>query len=111
MVSMVQAQAAQNESFSESDRQLLRDSVRDFLASRWPAARAVELSANAQAIAALWRDMGAQGLCALGAERSEGGLREIALVFEELGRAACPAPLLGAVAANLALAARRGSAA
>jgi alkylation response protein AidB-like acyl-CoA dehydrogenase len=31
-------------------------------------------------------------------------LREIILVFEELGCASCPAPLLGAVAANLALA-------
>ena len=34
---------------------------------------------------------------------AEAGLREIVLVFEELGRASCPAPLLGAVAANLAL--------
>jgi acyl-CoA dehydrogenase len=81
---------------------LLRDSVRDFLASRWPATQAVELSGDAQAIAALWRDMSAQGLTSLGSDPAQGGLREIVLVFEELGRASCPAPLLGAVSANLA---------
>jgi acyl-CoA dehydrogenase len=46
--------------------------------------------------------MSEQGLTSLGADPAEGGLREIALVFEELGRASCPAPLLGAVSANLA---------
>ena len=35
---------------------------------------------------------------------AQAGLREILLVFEQLGRASCPVPLLGAVAANLALA-------
>lgn len=98
-----------NEGLSEADRQLLRDSVRDFLASRWPAAQAVEQSGDPKAIAALWRDMSAQSLTALGADAAEGGLREIALVFEELGRASCPAPMLGAVTANLALAPRRES--
>jgi alkylation response protein AidB-like acyl-CoA dehydrogenase len=37
-------------------------------------------------------------------------LREIALAFEELGRAACPAPLLGAVAVNLAFASQQSNA-
>jgi acyl-CoA dehydrogenase len=89
---------------SDSERGLLRDSVRDFLSHRWPADHAVERSANAEAIATLWRDLAGQGLASLGANRAESGLREILLVFEELGRASCPAPLLGAVAANLALA-------
>jgi alkylation response protein AidB-like acyl-CoA dehydrogenase len=53
--------------------------------------------------------MSAQGLTALGADRAEGGLREMVLVFEELGRASCPAPLLGAAACNLALASVRAS--
>ena len=48
--------------------------------------------------------MAGQGLTSLGGSPGEAGLREILLVFEELGRASCPAPLLGAVAANLALA-------
>ena len=52
-----------------------------------------------------------QGLASLGAPTGEAGLREIMLVFEELGRASCPAPLLGAVAANLALAAQQSNAA
>ena len=40
----------------------------------------------------------------------EGGLRELAMAMEELGRAACPAPLLGAGLANLALAGSRRAA-
>lgn len=91
------------EGLSDADRQLLRDSTRDFLASRWPAASAMEHVGDAGAIVSLWRDVATQGLAALGADPAEGGLREITLVFEELGRAACPAPLLGAVIANLAL--------
>ena len=91
---------------SDAERGLLRKSVRDLLASQWPADRAVENSSNADAIAMLWRSMAGNGLAALGSDASEVGLREIVLVFEELGRAACPAPLLGAVAANLALANR-----
>src|SRR5581483_10867816 len=88
---------------SESERGLLRRSVREFLAGLWPADKAVENAGNAEAIAALWSAMAGQGLCSLGAESAGVGLREIVLVFEELGRASCPAPLLGAVAANLAL--------
>jgi alkylation response protein AidB-like acyl-CoA dehydrogenase len=91
---------------SETEIGLLRDSVRDFLVKRWPADQAMDRSGDATAIAALWRDLAGQGLTTLGANPGETGLREIMLVFEELGRASCPAPLLGAVAANLALAAR-----
>src|SRR4051812_28782585 len=90
---------------SEAEFGLLRDSVRDFLAKRWPADQAMDRSGDPAAIAALWRDLAGQGLASLGASTGETGLREIMLVFEELGRASCPAPLLGAVAANLALAA------
>ena len=98
---------ASSELLSEADRQLLRDSVREFLASRWPSAQAVERSGDPEAIAALWRDMSAQSLTSLGADSAEGGLREIALVFEELGRAGCPAPMLGAITAHLALGPKR----
>ena len=88
---------------SDAEFDLLRDSVREFLARHWPADQALERSDNTQAIAALWRGLAGQGLTSLGAPTGEAGLREIMLVFEELGRASCPAPLLGAVAANLAL--------
>jgi alkylation response protein AidB-like acyl-CoA dehydrogenase len=89
---------------SDAERSLLRKSVRDLLSNVWPTYRAVEKSGDAQAIADVWAAMARQGLASLGADPTEAGLREIVLVFEELGRAACPAPLLGAVAVNLALA-------
>lgn len=94
---------------SDTDRALLRDSVRDFLGRHWPADGAVERSHNAEALLAIWRGLAGQGLASLGGDTEELGLRETLLVFEELGRAACPAPLLGAVAANLALAACRSN--
>ena len=97
------------DSLSDAERGLLRDSVRDFLSKRWPAEHAVERSSSAEAIAALWRELAGQGLASLGADAAEAGLREIVLVFEELGRASCPAPLLGAVAANLALAGQQSN--
>jgi alkylation response protein AidB-like acyl-CoA dehydrogenase len=89
---------------SDAERILLRKSVRDFLASAWPADKAVENAGNIDAVAKLWSAMARQGLSSLGSDAAEGGSREIVLVFEELGRAACPAPLLGSVAANLTLA-------
>jgi len=97
------------EGVSDTERSLLRKSVRDFLMVRWPAERAAEQSGSTQAIATLWRDMAGQGLVALGSNTAEVGLREIALVFEELGRASCPAPLLGAVGANLAFATQQSN--
>lgn len=108
---MVQNQTslAANDGLSDADRQLLRDSTRGFLASRWPAETAVEQSNDRNALINLWSDVAAQGLSTLGADPAEGGLREIVLVFEELGRAACPAPLLGAVIANSLLSPKRKS--
>src|SRR5262249_51767269 len=44
-----------------------------------------------------------QGIASLGASCDEGGLSEILVVLEELGRAACPAPMWSAALANLAL--------
>jgi alkylation response protein AidB-like acyl-CoA dehydrogenase len=94
---------------SDAERMLLRRSVRDFLSNIWPVDKAVENSGNAEILAKLWLAMARQGLSSLGSNTAEAGLREIVLVFEELGRASCPAPLLGAVATNLALTARRSS--
>jgi 3-oxo-4-pregnene-20-carboxyl-CoA dehydrogenase beta subunit len=98
------------EALSDTDRDLLRRSIRDFLAARWPAEGAVERSGEAQTVTAVWRGLADQGLGALGANMAEAGLREIALAFEELGRASCPAPLLGAVAVNLAFATQQSNA-
>jgi hypothetical protein len=95
---------------SESERDLLRQSVRNCLTSAWAADRAVENSNAADAVAKLWPGFPGQGLASLGFDTAEAGLREI-LVFEELGRTSCPAPLLVAIAANLALAAPSSNAA
>ena len=64
---------AARDGLSDADRQLLRDSVRNFLSSRWPSTQAVELSGDAKAIAAIWRDLSAQGLTSLGADAAQGG--------------------------------------
>jgi acyl-CoA dehydrogenase len=88
---------------SDAERGLLRKSVRDLLSNTWPAEQAVENSGSAAALGKLWRGMAELGLASLGSDGSEVGLREIVVVFEELGRASCPAPLLGAVGANLVL--------
>jgi alkylation response protein AidB-like acyl-CoA dehydrogenase len=90
---------------------LLRDSLRNFLRQNWPAEHAVERSVDTDAVAAIWRGLAGLGLTSLGATTEQTGLRETLLVFEELGRAACPAPLLGAVAANLMLDDRQSNAA
>jgi 3-oxo-4-pregnene-20-carboxyl-CoA dehydrogenase beta subunit len=98
-----------NEGISDADRSMLRKSVRDFLSAHWPAEKAVEQAESTAAIEAVWRGMAGQGLAALGSDTADVGLRETVLVFEELGRASCPAPLLGAVAANMALAAQQSN--
>jgi alkylation response protein AidB-like acyl-CoA dehydrogenase len=86
------------------ERAMLRDSLRGFLETHWPAAEAVPRGRQPAAIAAIWSLLVEQGVAGLGAEATEGGLREMAIVMEELGRASCPAPMLGAALANLALA-------
>lgn len=90
---------------TDEQREMLRVSVRGYLEKNWPAEKALSLSADSAAVAALWRGLAGQGLTALGTNPAEGGLREMLLVMEELGQAACPAPLAGAFLTNLALAA------
>jgi acyl-CoA dehydrogenase len=96
---------------SDPERGLLRDSLRNFLRQNWPAEHAVQRSVDASAITALWRGVAGLGLTSLGVAAEQAGLRETLLVFEELGRASCPVPLPGAVAANLALGTQRSNAA
>ena len=87
--------------FSEEERELIRTSVNRLLADKWPALKAVELSAEPAAVKDIWTELESLGVPDLGRDPAMGGLREILLVFEELGRACCPAPLIGAVVANL----------
>jgi alkylation response protein AidB-like acyl-CoA dehydrogenase len=100
-----------NDVVSETERGMLRRSVRDLLSRSWPTEKAVENAENPRAIAELWHAMAVQGLASLGGNEAEAGLRETLLVFEELGRAGAAAPLLGALAANLALARQPSNAA
>jgi 3-oxo-4-pregnene-20-carboxyl-CoA dehydrogenase beta subunit len=103
------AMAKEIAAIGEEERSLLRDTVRGLLAEEWPIEGAVERANDPASVARIWRSLADQGLTKLGFDPDEGGLREILLVFEELGRASCPAPLLGAVIVNM-LARRQQSA-
>uniref|UniRef100_UPI000D3725EC acyl-CoA dehydrogenase n=1 Tax=unclassified Variovorax TaxID=663243 RepID=UPI000D3725EC len=89
---------------SDEERAMLRDSVRGFLERHWPAATAVAWAREPQRVQAAWRQLAGQGLTALGSDPAEGGLREILIVMEALGRAACPVPVHHAALLNLAAA-------
>jgi alkylation response protein AidB-like acyl-CoA dehydrogenase len=97
--------------FSDDDRVLLRDSLRQLLTRAWPTATALEASANPVQLGSIWEQLAAQGATALGNGSDAGGWREALIAIEELGRAACPAAVLEAALcqriANLA----RGSSA
>jgi alkylation response protein AidB-like acyl-CoA dehydrogenase len=84
-------------------RNLLRDSLRGFLATQWKRKSAADLSAAEQKIASIWTRLVGQGVATLGSDPGEAGLREILIVMTELGRAACPAPMWSAALANMAL--------
>jgi len=93
------------------EREMLRDSMRGFLQAHWPVDKAVTQTQQPDAVTCAWQALVGQGLAALGSDPGEGGLREIAVAMEELGRASCPVPMLGAALTNLALAGRAGAAA
>lgn len=88
---------------SDEERGMLQESLRRLLERLWPADQAPALAADPHAVASIWRELSEQGLASLGSEPAEGGMREIVVVLEELGRAACPAPLIDAALANIAL--------
>jgi alkylation response protein AidB-like acyl-CoA dehydrogenase len=102
--------AKDDPAIGEEERTLLRDTVRGLLAEQWPVEGAFERANDPAAVNRIWRSLAAQGLTKLGFDPEEGGLREILLVFEELGRASCPAPLLGAVIVSLLARRQRGTA-
>ncbi len=83
-------------------RAMLRDSLRGFLGEQWNA-DCIRSGPSPQEVTAIWSKLVGQGVASLGSNRHEGGLREVAVVLAELGRAACPAPMWSAALANLAL--------
>ncbi|MFN0161166.1 MAG: acyl-CoA dehydrogenase family protein [Burkholderiales bacterium] len=94
-----------------AERELLRDSVRGFLARHWPVAGAPARQGDPAALAAVWQGLAEQGLTALGGDPDLGGVAEHVVVMEELGRAACPVPLADNFLAQQALANASGEAA
>jgi alkylation response protein AidB-like acyl-CoA dehydrogenase len=93
------------------EQTMLRDSLRGLLETHWPPADAVFSGRDPERLATIWDRLAEQGVVALGADPALGGVRELTIAMEELGRAACPAPLLGAALANLALGGRADDAA
>lgn len=88
----------------EADRELFRASVRGVLARCRPIEGAPPGPEDVRSGNDLWRDFAALGVTSLGA--GAGGLAEILIACEELGRSGAVAPLLGAAAANVGLASR-----
>jgi alkylation response protein AidB-like acyl-CoA dehydrogenase len=95
---------------SDDIREMLRDSLRGFLGEQW-SADCVRHGPSPKEVTAIWTKLVRQGVAALGCNRDEGGLREVAVVLAELGRAACPAPMWSAALANFALATSQSGAA
>jgi alkylation response protein AidB-like acyl-CoA dehydrogenase len=100
------AGTAGTRSASDEERALLRESVRGLLEDRWPAEAHPDNVRKPERMAAVWQGLCDLGLAELGAGE-DGGLAEVAVVLEELGRASSEAPVLAAVLANRALADRR----
>jgi alkylation response protein AidB-like acyl-CoA dehydrogenase len=88
---------------SDEIREMLRNSVRGFLAVHWNASSVATAAAYPEAVSAIWTALVGQGVAALGHDFEEGALREVLVVMAELGRAACPAPMWSAALTNLAL--------
>jgi alkylation response protein AidB-like acyl-CoA dehydrogenase len=86
----------------EDIREMLRDSLRGFLGEQWNA-DCVRHGPSPHDVVAIWGRLVTQGVASLGCNRADGGLREVAVVLAELGRAACPAPMWSAALANFAL--------
>ena len=89
-------------SASAQEREVFRDGVRKLLERHWPAEQALRQQGNPAARAQVWSRLSEVGLAA------PGELALSLMAFQELGRAACPAPLLGAAIASMALSPHRG---
>ena len=87
---------------SAEERTLLIDSLRRLLEGAWPVEGALERAEDVVALKGLSAALHELGLGSLGATDGPGAIEGL-LVFEELGRAAAPAPLLGSLVANLLL--------
>src|SRR5690242_4781027 len=89
--------------YETDEAQQLRDSARRFLARYWPPDKAFEHANQPEALLELWQRIAAQGWTSLGSDAEIGGLREVLILLEELGRVACPVPLFDSFLATTAL--------
>ncbi len=81
------------------DQDELRSVARAFLEARCPAAEVRRLEADPAGWSAeLWASMAEMGWVGLALPGGGGDLVDLGVVFEELGRAVCPSPLLSTVA-------------
>lgn len=80
------------------DQEDLRDGLRKLLAGRFPIEQVRTLEAVGGIDRSLWRELAEAGVFSLRATEAEGGvglgMAEAVLVFEELGRALVPGPLV-----------------
>jgi alkylation response protein AidB-like acyl-CoA dehydrogenase len=88
---------------SPDDIALTRDAARGFLATHWPDRHAVEMAERPEEVAKIWSGIARQGWTELGGDHDDGALSLAVVLMQELGRAACPAPLMDCFLANLAL--------
>lgn len=91
------------------DQQLLKSTIARYLTERCPTERVREImDGETGHDEALWADLAGLGVFALAVPTEYGGLGsellDVALVAEELGRAATPGPFLGVAMATVALA-------
>ncbi|MGE0387271.1 MAG: acyl-CoA dehydrogenase family protein [Gammaproteobacteria bacterium] len=93
--------------YNESER-LIRDAARAFLADAVPIAIVAAAGRSGEFPRALWRSIAEQGWFGAGTPAEHGGagstLVEWALVLEEMGRVACPGPVVEQLAAGVYLA-------
>jgi alkylation response protein AidB-like acyl-CoA dehydrogenase len=82
-----------------ADQEALQEGVRKLCEGRFPMARVRELIDVGGVDRALWRELDAAGVFSLCSPEAAGGVglgrAEAVLVFEELGRALVPGPLVG----------------
>jgi alkylation response protein AidB-like acyl-CoA dehydrogenase len=87
---------------SSDEHDLLIGSLRRTLESSWPVQHAADLASDVDAVRGVSGELHALGIAELGTPDGL-GVSEMLSIFEELGRASCPAPLVGAFIANLLL--------
>lgn len=82
---------------------MFRASVRRLLSTQWPSDQAGQRATDPVRLASIWQSLVTQGVATLGRDPEVGGLAEAYVVMDELGRAACLAPMLPTLLANFAL--------